>query len=81
MNSDIAPSLGMGTVYVSAALLSLHLDAYHEVADEHLLLRYRPVLREVPEVRNRAIPSVSGNSTLLCSSWVSASSLTASNCS
>ena len=37
-DSDIAPSLGMGTVYVSVASFSHHLDALHEVADERLPL-------------------------------------------
>ena len=33
-------------------LVSHHLDALHEVADERLALGERPILQEVPEVRN-----------------------------
>ena len=63
-------------------LVSHHLDALHEVADEGLALRERPILQEVPEVRPYPlISSVVGSSTLRCSSWVSASSLAASSCS
>ena len=49
-------------------LVSHHLDALHEVADERLALRERPILQEVPEVRNvlRYLLGVGkGNSALL----------------
>ena len=40
------------SVYVSVRLVSNHLDALHEVADEGLALRERPLPQELPEVRN-----------------------------
>ena len=80
-DSDIAPSLGMGTVYVSVASSPIT-----SVPSTKLRMS---ALRSgiVPSFRNsrksatyRAISSVSGSSTLRCSSWVSASSLAASSC-
>ena len=82
VDSDIAPSLGMGTVYVSVA---------SSPTTSMLSTKFRmSALRSgiVPSFRKswnsatyRAISSVLGRSTLLCSSWVSASSLAASSCS
>ena len=66
-DSDIAPSLGMGTVYVSVASSSHHLDALHEVADERLALGDRPVLQEVSEVPQRTVLSPPCQADLLSS--------------
>jgi len=63
-------------------LVSIDLDAIHEVADERLPLGDRPILQEVPEVRHvlhYLLGVGQGNPALL--NRVSASSLAASNCS
>ena len=81
-DSDIAPSLGIGTVYVSVA-------SSPSTSMSSTKLRMSTFFSGiVPSFRNsrksatyRAISSVLGSSTLRCSSWVSASSLAASNCS
>ncbi len=81
-DSDIAPSLGMGTVYVSIA-------SSPSTSMSSTKLRMSTFFSGiVPSFRNsrksatyRAISSVPGSSTLLCSSWVSASSRAASSCS
>ncbi len=81
-DSRLTPSLGMGTVYVSVAS-----SPATSIASTKLRMR---ALRSgiVPSFRKsrksatyRAISLVSGSSTLRCSSWVSASSRAASNCS
>ena len=81
-DSDIAPSLGMGTVYVSVASS----PSTSMPSTKFRMSAFRSGI--VPSFRKsrksatyRAISSVSGSSTLLCSSWVSASSLAASSCS
>ena len=81
-DSDIAPSLGMGTVYVSVASspttsmpsTKLRMSAFRS----GIVPSFR---KSRKSATYRAISSVSGSSTLLCSSWVSASSLAASSCS
>ena len=81
-DSDIAPSLGMGTVYVSVASspstsmpsMKLRMSAFFS----GIVPSFR---KSRKSATYRAISSVSGNSSLLCSSWVSASSLAASSCS
>ena len=81
-DSRLTPSLGMGTVYVNVAS-----SPTTSIPSTKLRIR---ALRSgiVPSFRNsrksatyRAISSLSGRSTLRCSSWVSASSLAASSCS
>ena len=42
-DSDATPSLGIETVYVRRGLVSDHLDALHELADEDLPLRECPI--------------------------------------
>ena len=81
-DSDVTPSLGMGTMYVSVAS-----SPTTSIPSTKLRMSaFRSGI--VPSFRNsrksatyRAISSVSGSSTLRCSSWVSASSRAASSCS
>ena len=81
-DSDIAPSLGMGTVYVSVASspstsmpsTKLRMSAFRS----GIVPSFR---KSRKSATYRVISSVLGNSTRLCSSWVSASSLAASSCS
>ena len=81
-DSDIAPSLGMGTVYVSVASSPITSMPSTKLRMSVLRSGIVPSFRKSRKSATyRAISSVSGSSTLLCSSWVSASSLAASNCS
>ena len=81
-DSDIAPSLGMGTVYVSVASSPSTSMPSTKLRMSALRSGIVPSFRKSRKSATyRAISSVSGNSTLLCSSWVSASSLAASSCS
>ena len=81
-DSDIAPSLGMGTVYVSVASSPITSMPSTKLRMSALRSGIVPSFRKSRKSATyRAISSVSGSSTLLCSSWVSASSLAASSCS
>ena len=81
-DSVVTPSLGMGTVYVSVASS----PTTSMPSTKLRMSAFRSGI--VPSFRNSrksaaylAISSVLGNSTLRCSSRVSASSLAASSCS
>ena len=81
-DSDIAPSLGMGTVYVSVASSPSTSMPSTKLRMSALRSGIVPSFRKSRKSATyRAISSVLGSSTLLCSSWVSASSLAASSCS
>ena len=81
-DSDITPSLGMGTVYVSVASSPITSMPSTKLRMSALRSGIVPSFRKSRKSATyRAISSVSGSSTLLCSSWVSASSLAASSCS
>ena len=81
-DSDIAPSLGMGTVYVSVASSPTTSMPSTKLRMSALRSGIVPSFRKSRKSATyRAISSVLGSSTLLCSSWVSASSLAASSCS
>ena len=81
-DSDIAPSLGMGTVYVSVASSPMTSMPSTKFRMSALRSGIVPSFRKSRKSATyRAISSVLGSSTLRCSSWVSASSLAASSCS
>ena len=81
-DSDIAPSLGMGTVYVSVASSPITSMPSTKLRMSAFRSGIVPSFRKSwNSATYRAISSVFGSSTLLCSSWVSASSLAASSCS
>ena len=81
-DSDITPSLGMGTVYVSVASSPITSMPSTKLRMSAFRSGIVPSFRKFRKSATyRAISSVSGRSTLLCSSWVSASSLAASSCS
>ena len=81
-DSDIAPSLGMGTVYVSVASSPITSMPSTKLRMSAFRSGIVPSFRKSRKSATyRAISSVLGSSTLLCSSWVSASSLAASSCS
>ena len=81
-DSDITPSLGMGTVYVSVASSPTTSMPSTKLRMSALHSGIVPSCKKFRKSATyRAISSVSGSSTLLCSSWVSASSLAASSCS
>ena len=81
-DSDIAPSLGMGTVYVSVASSPITSMPSTKLRMRAFRSGIVPSFRKFRKSATyRAISSVLGSSTLLCSSWVSASSLAASSCS
>ena len=81
-DSDITPSLGMGTVYVSVASSPITSMPSTKLRMSAFRSGIVPSFRKSRKSATyRAISSVLGNSTLLCSSWVSASSLAASSCS
>ncbi len=81
-DSDITPSLGMGTVYVSVASSPSTSMPSTKLRMSALRSGIVPSFRKFRKSATyRAISSVLGSSTLLCSSWVSASSLAASSCS
>ena len=74
-DSDIAPSLGMGTVYVSVASSPSTSMPSTKLRMSALRSGIVPSFRKSRKsAAYRTISSVSGSSTLLCSSWVSASS-------
>ena len=80
--SDVAPSLGMGTVYVSVASSPITSMPSTKLRMSAFRSGIVPSFRKSRKSATyRAISSVFGSSTLLCSSWVSASSLAASSCS
>ena len=81
-DSDIAPSLGMGTVYVSVASSPTTSMPSTKLRMSTLRSGIVPSFsKSRKSATYRAISSVLGSSTLRCSSWVSASSLAASSCS
>ena len=81
-DSDIAPSLAMGIVYVSVASSPITSMPSTKLRMSAFRSGIVPSFRKSRKSATyRAISSVSGSSTLLCSSWVSASSLAASTCS
>ena len=81
-DSDIAPSLGMGTVYVSVASSPITSMPSTKLRMSAFRSGIVPSFRKSRKSATyRAISSVLGSSTLLCSSWVSASSRAASSCS
>ena len=81
-DSDVTPSLGMGTVYVSVASSPTTSMPSTKLRMSALRSGSVPSLRKSRKSATyRTISSVLGSSTLLCSSWVSASSLAASSCS
>ena len=81
-DSLVTPSLGMGTVYVSVASSPTTSMPSTKLRMSALRSRIVPSFRKSRKSATyRTISSVLGSSTLLCSSWVSASSLAASNCS
>ena len=81
-DSDIAPSLGMGTVYVSVASSPITSMPSTKLRMSAFRSGIVPSFRKSRKSATyRAISSVLGSSTLRCSSWVSASSLAASSCS
>ena len=81
-DSLVTPSLGMGTVYVSVAsspTTSMHSTKLRMSAFRSGIV---PSFRKSRKSATYStISSVSGRTTLRCSSWVSASSLAASSCS
>ena len=80
--SDVAPSLGMGTVYVSVASSPITSMPSTKLRMSAFRSGIVPSFRKSRKSATyRAISSVFGSSTLLCSSWVSASYLAASSCS
>ena len=81
-DSDVTPSLGMGTVYVSVASSPITSMPSTKLRMSALRSGIVPSFRKSRKSATyRAISLVFGSSTLLCSSWVSASSLAASSCS
>ena len=81
-DSDVTPSLGMGTVYVSVASSPTTSMPSTKLRMSALRSGIVPSLRKSRKSATyRVISSVLGSSTLLCSSRVSASSRAASSCS
>ena len=81
-DSDITPSLGMGTVYVSVASSPTTSMPSTKLRMSAFLSGIVPSFRKFRKSATYStISSVSGRTTLRCSSRVSASSLAASNCS
>ena len=81
-DSLVTPSLGMGTVYVSVASSPTTSIPSTKLRMSALRSGMVPSCKKFRKSATyRTISSVSGSSTLLCSSWVSASSLAASSCS
>ena len=81
-DSDIAPSLGMGTVYVRVASSPATSMPSTKLRMSAFFSGIVPSFRKSRKSATyRAISSVSGRATLRRSSWASASSLAASSCS
>ncbi len=81
-DSEVTPSFGMGMVYVRTASSPLTSIASTKLRMSAFRSGIVPSFRKFRKSATyRTISSVSGRSTLLCSSWVLASSLAASSCS
>ena len=81
-DSEVTPSFGMGMVYVRTASSPITSMPSTKLRMSALRSGTVPSFRKSRKSATyRTISSVLGSSTLLCSSWVSASSLAASSCS
>ena len=82
-DSVVTPSFGTGTVYVSVASSPTTSMPSTKLRMSALRSGNRPILQEVPEVRNvlGLSPRCWEGQLSCCSSWRSASSLAASSCS